>query len=106
MRFSLRKLLLRNAMVRLPDEAAGSEVLSITSGPKAVEQWLRAFNAADAHRQRMLGGRIPGQLLKERLRIQRKLARPGTPEGRAGSKDIAHACLIAEGAKAVSQPDS
>jgi hypothetical protein len=74
-----------------------------------LEQLLRGFNAAhNARRQRILNGRTPDQVVKERLGARRKLARPKPelPEGRAGTDDIARARLIVEDAKEASQPDS
>jgi hypothetical protein len=63
-----------------------------------------AYNAC---RQRVLEGKTPDQVVKERLRARRKLTRPKpeAPEGLAGPDDIARARQIAEGAKEVSQPD-
>lgn len=87
-----------------------SEVLGITTWSHAqLEQLLRGFNAAhNARRQRVLDGKTPDEVVKERLRARRKLARPKPemPEGRAGPDDVARARLIAEAAKEVSQPDS
>ena len=73
------------------------------SGPtKQLERLLRGFNAAyNARRQRVLDGRTPHQVVAERLKARRKLAR-AKPEGRAGPEDIAKARLIAEAAKEVS----
>jgi hypothetical protein len=50
-------------------------------------------------------GKTPDQVVAERLKARRKLAR-AKPEGRAGPDDIAKARLIAEAAKEVSQPDN
>ena len=70
---------------------------------KKLEQLLRGFNAAyNARRQRVLEGKTPAQVVAERLKARRKLAR-GEPEGRPGPDDIAHARDIVEAAKAVSQ---
>ncbi|WP_237182707.1 hypothetical protein [Roseomonas marmotae] len=97
-------------MVERFNGRVGSEVLGIAIWSHAqLEHLLRGFNAAyNARRQRVLDGRTPGQVVKERLRARRKLARrkPETPEGRAGPEDIARARLIAEDAKEVSQPGS
>jgi transposase len=99
-----------NGMVERFNGRVGSEVLGITIWSHAqLEQLLRGFNAAyNARRQRVLDGRTPDQVVKDRLRAPRKLARPKpeTPEGRAGPVDIGRARLIAEDAKEVSQPDS
>ena len=74
-----------------------------------LEQLLRDFNAAyNARHQRVLDGKTPNQIVKERMKARRKLARPKpeTPEGHAGPEDIARARLVAEVAKEVSQPDT
>ena len=99
-----------NGMVERFNGRVGSEVLGITIWSHAqLEQLLRGFNAAyNARRKRVLDGKTPDEVVKERLRARRKLARPkpGMPEGRAGSDDVARARLIAEAAKEVSQPDT
>ena len=96
-----------NGMVERFNGRVGSEVLGITIwSHQQLEQLLRGFNAAyNARRQRVLDGKTPDQVVAERLKAQRKLAR-AKPEGRAGPEDIAKARLIAEAAKEVSQPDS
>ncbi len=96
-----------NGMVERFNGRIGSEVLGITIwSHDQLEGLLRGFNAAyNARRQRVLDGRTPDQVVVERLKARRKLAR-GKPEGRAGPDDIAKARLIAESAKEVSQPDS
>ncbi|WP_424140846.1 hypothetical protein [Roseomonas chloroacetimidivorans] len=74
-----------------------------------LERLLRGFNAAyNARWQRVLDGRTPDQVVRERLKARRKVARPkpAMPEGRAGLDDIARARLIAERVKDASQPDS
>ena len=99
-----------NGMVERFNGRVGSEVLGITIWSHAqLEQLLQGFNAAyNARHQRVLDGKTPDQVVKERLRARRKLARlkPEAPEGHAGPEDIACARLIAERAKEVSQPDS
>jgi transposase InsO family protein len=99
-----------NGMVERFNGRVSSEVLGITIWSHAqLEQLLRGFNAAyNARRQRVLDGKTPDQIVKERLKARRKLARakPEKPQGRAGPHDIAQARLIAEAAKEVSQPDS
>jgi transposase InsO family protein len=96
-----------NGMVERFNGRVGSEVLGITIwSHQDLEQLLRGFNAAyNARRQRVLDGRTPDQLVAERLKLRRRLAR-GKPEGRAGPADIARARRIAEAAKEISQPDS
>src|SRR5919205_4324092 len=73
-----------NGMVERFNGRVGSEVLGITIySRRDLEQLLRGFNAAyNARRQRVLDGKTPDQIVKERLRARRKLAR-AKPEGRA-----------------------
>jgi len=96
-----------NGMVERFNGRIGSEVLGITIYSHwDLEQLLRDFNAAyNDRRQRVLDGQTPNQVIAERLKARRRLAR-GKPEGRAGPEDIARARLVAEAAKEVSQPDS
>jgi hypothetical protein len=96
-----------NGMVARFNGRAGSEVLGIAIRSHArLEQLLRGRNAAcNARRQRVLAGKTPDQVVAERLTARRKLAN-ARPHGRAGPADTAQARLIAEAAKAVSQPDS
>src|SRR5918998_5360991 len=96
-----------NGMVERFNGRVSTEVLGITVWSHAqLERLLRGFNAAyNARRLRVLDGKTPDQVVAERLKARRKLAR-ATPEGRAGPEDIAKARLIAEAAKEVSQPDS
>src|ERR671920_1963136 len=96
-----------NGMVERFNGRVGGEVLGITIWSHGqLEQLLRGFNAAyNARRQRVLDGKTPDQVVKERLKARRTLAR-AKPEGRAGPEDIAKARLIAEAAKEVSQPDT
>ena len=96
-----------NGMVERFNGRVGSEALGITIwSHRQLEALLRGFNAAyNACRRRVLGGRTPDQVVAERPKARRKLAR-GKPEGRAGPDDIAKARLIAEAAKEVSQPDT
>jgi transposase InsO family protein len=96
-----------NGMVERFNGRIGSEVLSITLwSHRDLERLLRGFNAAyNARRQPVLDGRTPDQVTAERLEAHPELVR-GTPEGRAGPTDIAHARIIADAAKEVSQPDS
>ncbi len=81
-----------------------------------LERLLRGFNAAyNARRQRVLDGKTPDQVVAERLKARRRLAKP-KPEGGAGTaraernrtrRDaIADARLVAEAGKDVSPPDS
>jgi transposase InsO family protein len=96
-----------NGIVERFNGRVGSEVLGITIwSHQQLEQLLRGFNAAyNARRQRVLDGKTPDQVVAERLKARRKLAR-AKPEGRAGPDDIAKARVIAEAAKEVSRPDT
>ena len=51
-----------------------------------------------------LEGKTPDQVVAERLKAKRSLAKH-TPQGRAGPCDMTKARLIADRAKEVSQPD-
>ena len=106
-----------NGMVERFNGRVGGEVLGITVwSHQQLERLLRGFNAAyNARRQRVLDGKTPDQVVAERLRSRRRLAKP-KPEGGAGAaraernrarRDaIADARLVAEAAKDVSPPDS
>jgi transposase len=106
-----------NGMVERFNGRVGGEVLGITVwSHEQLERLLRGFNAAyNARRQRVLDGKTPDQVVAERLRSRRRLAKP-KPEGGAGTaraernrtrRDaIAGARLVAEAAKDVSPPDS
>jgi transposase InsO family protein len=96
-----------NGMVERFNGRVSSEVLGITIySHRDLEQLLRGFNAAyNARRQRVLDGKTPDQVVAERLKAKRKLAR-AKPRGRADSNDITKARLIVEAAKEVSQPDT
>jgi transposase InsO family protein len=96
-----------SGMVERFDGRVGSEVLGITIHSHAeLERLLRGFDAAyNARRQRVLGGKTPGQVAAERLGARRRMANR-RPHGRAGPDDVAEARRIAEAAKEVSQPDS
>jgi hypothetical protein len=87
---------------RIGSEGRGIAIYS----HRQLEQLLRGFNAAyNARRQRVLDGKTPDQVVAERLKARRTLAKR-TPHGRAGPCDMTKARLIAERAKEVSQPDS
>ena len=83
-----------NGMIERFNGRVGSEVLAITiSSHQHLEQLLRGFNAAyNARRQRVLEGKTPDQVVAERLKARRKLAR-AEPEGRAGPEDSAQGPL-------------
>jgi transposase InsO family protein/transposase-like protein len=83
------------------------EVLGITvDGHRDLERLLAGFNSAyNARRQRVLGGRSPEEVVRERLVRARSLANPGyrpPPDPCALPK----AMLVVERAKDVSQPDT
>ena len=86
-----------NGLVERFNGRVGSEVLGITIySHRQLEQPLRGFNAAyNARRQRVLDGRIPDQVVSERIDAKPELARPH-PRGRAGPCDITKARLIAD----------
>src|SRR4051812_33108924 len=94
-------------MVERFNRRISSEVLGITIySHRDLEQLLRGFNAAyNARRQRVLDGKAPNQVVAERLKARRQFVNTKT-HGRAGPDDIVKACLIAEAAKEVSQPDN
>jgi transposase InsO family protein len=96
-----------NGLVERFNGRVSSEVLGITIWSHTdLDDLLRGFNAAyNARRQRVLEGKTPDQVVRERLKARRQLAR-NKPNGRAGPADIAKARLIAEAAKEVSQPDT
>jgi transposase InsO family protein len=86
------------------------EVLGITvASHRDLERLLAGFNAAyNARRQRVLGGRSPEQVVRERLAQDRHLANPGYP-GYHPPPDpcvLPKALLVVERAKDVSHPDS
>src|SRR5215207_10696614 len=82
------------------------EVLGITiSSHRDLETVLAGFNAAyNGRRQRILKGRSPDMVLRERLRAQPELAKPVTkpPDPEALPK----ALQVVAAAKEVSHPDS
>src|SRR5918997_2000523 len=106
-----------NGMVERFNGRVGGEVLGITVwSHQQLERLLRGFNAAyNARRQRVLDGKTPDQVVAERLRSRRRLAR-ATPEGGAGTaraernrtrRDaLAGARPVAEAAKDVSPRDN
>ena len=83
------------------------EVLGITvASHRDLERLLAGFNAAyNARRQRVLGGRSPEEVVRERLGQDTSLANPAyrpPPDPCILPK----ALLVVERAKDVSQPDS
>ena len=71
-----------------------------------MEQLLRGFYTAySACRPRVLDGKTPNQVVAEQLTAKPSRANPA-PKGQASPCGVTKARLIAEAAKAVSQPDS
>jgi len=103
---SLRGIGLR-PMVERFNGRVQREVLGITAaGHRDLELLLVGFNQAyNARRQRVLHGRSPGEVVRERLKCCKDLA---NPDHRAvtGRQAIGTARRIVEAAKEVSQPDS
>jgi hypothetical protein len=102
---SLRGIGLR-PMVERFNGRVQREVLGITAaGHRDLELLLVGFNQAyNARRQRVLDGRSPGEVVRERLECCKDLA---NPDHRAvtGRQAIGTARRIVEAAKEVSQPD-
>ena len=95
-----------NGMAERFNGRVGNAVLGITSySHRDLEQLLRGFNAAhNARRRRVLNGKTPNQVVAERREAKPELAN-AKPHGRAGPCDTIKACLVAQRAKEVSQPD-
>ena len=96
-----------NGMVERFNGRVQREVLGITvASHRDLERLLAGFNAAyNARRQRVLGGRSPEAVVRERLRRDASLANPGyrpPPDPCLLPK----ALLVVERAKDVSQPDN
>ena len=96
-----------NGMVERFNGRVQREVLGLTvASHRDLERLLKGFNAAyNARRQRVLGGRSPAQVVRERLRHNESLANPGyrpPPDPCLLPK----ALLVVERAKDVSQPDT
>src|SRR4051794_28018165 len=95
-----------NGMVERFNGRVQGEVLGIpVAGPRALERFLEGFNRAyNARRQRVLDGRSPEEVVRERLAQERSLANPGY---RPPSDPcvLPRAMLVIERAKDVSRPD-
>jgi transposase InsO family protein len=96
-----------NGMVERFNGRVQREVLGITvAGHRDLERLLAGFNAAyNARRQRVLGGRSPEQVVRERLEHDAGLTNPAyrpPPDPCVLPK----ALLVVERAKDVSQPDT
>ncbi len=96
-----------NGMVERFNGRVQREVLGITvAGHRDLERLLAGFNAAyNARRQRVLGGRSPEQVARERLAQDGSLA---SPDYRPPPDPciLPKAMLVIERAKDVSQPDT
>src|SRR4051794_24730354 len=96
-----------NGMVERFNGRVQREVLGVTvAGHRDLERLLEGFNQAyNARRQRVLDGRSPEEVVRERLAQDRGLANPGY---RPPSDPcvLPRAMLVIERAKEVSQPDS
>ena len=96
-----------NGMVERFNGRVQREVLGVTvAGHRDLERLLEGFNQAyNARRQRVLDGRSPEEVVRERLAQDRGLANPGY---RPPSDPcvLPKAMLVIERAKDVSQPDN
>jgi transposase InsO family protein len=96
-----------NGMVERFNGRVQREVLGITvAGHRDLERLLEGFNQAyNARRQRVLDGRSPEEVVRERLAQDRSLTNPGY---RPPSDPcvLPKAMLVIERAKDVSQPDN
>src|SRR3954465_736461 len=95
-----------NGMVERFNGRVQREVLGITvAGPRDLERLLAGFNSAyNARRQRVLDGRSPDEVVRERLAQERGLANPGYRPP-FDPCVLPKAMLVIERAKDVSQPD-
>jgi transposase InsO family protein len=95
-----------NGMVERFNGRVRREVLGITvASHRDLERLLAGFSAAyDARRQRVLGGRSPEEVVRERLGRERGLANPGYRPP-ADPCVLPKAMLVVGRAKDVSQPD-
>jgi transposase InsO family protein len=96
-----------NGMVERFNGRIQREVLGITvASHRDLERLLAGFNAAyNARRQRVLGGRSPEQVVRERLHRKESLANP-TYRPPPDPCVVPKAMLVVARAKDVSQPDS
>src|SRR5206468_12297978 len=83
------------------------EVLGVTvAGHRDLERLLAGFNSAyNARRQRVLDGRSPDEVVRERLAQERGLANPGYRPP-LGPCVLPRAMLVIERAKDLSHPDN
>src|SRR5206468_1801126 len=96
-----------NGMVERFNGRVQREVLGITvAGHRDLERLLAGFNSAyNARRQRVLDGRSPDEVVRERLAQERGLANPGYRPP-FDPCILPKAMLVIERAKDVSHPDS
>ena len=96
-----------NGMVERFNGRVQREVLGITvAGHRDLERLLAGFNSAyNARRQRVLDGRSPDEVVRERLARERGLANPGYRPP-FDPCVLPKAMLVIERAKDVSHPDS
>ncbi|HET6466770.1 MAG TPA: IS481 family transposase [Geminicoccaceae bacterium] len=96
-----------NGMAERFNRRVQREVLAITvASHRDLERLLAGFNSAyNARRQRVLGGRSPEEVVRERLGQDTSLANP-TYRPPADPCVLPRALLVVERAKDVSQPDS
>jgi len=95
-----------NGMVERFNGRVQREVLGVTvASHRDLERLLAGFNQAyNARRQRVLGGKSPAEIVKERLRQDRGLANAGCRPP-FDPCALPRAMLVIEHAKDVSQPD-
>src|SRR4051794_25170333 len=95
-----------NGMVERFNGRVQREVLGITvASHRDLERLLAGFNSAyNARRQRVLDGRSPDELVRERLAQGEGLVNPGYPPP-SDPCVLPRAMLVIERAKEVSQPD-
>jgi transposase InsO family protein len=96
-----------NGMVERFNGRVQREVLGITiDSHRDLERLLKGFNQAyNARRQRVLEGRSPEDVVRERLRRRKQLAN-ASHEPPADPCVLPRALMVVEAAKEVSQPDS
>jgi transposase len=96
-----------NGMVERFNGRVQREVLGITiDSHRDLERLLKGFNQAyNARRQRVLDGRSPEDVVRERLRRRKQLA-SSRYEPPADPCMLPRALLVVEAAKEVSQPDT
>jgi transposase InsO family protein len=96
-----------NGMVERFNGRVQREVLGITiASHRDLERLLAGFNGAyNVRRQRVLDGRSPEEVVRERLALDKRLANPSY-QPPADPCVLPRALLVVEAAKEVSQPDN